>query len=173
MAIVPLLKALTESGIGSRRNMADAIRRGMVEVNGEVAEDFKQPVNVGADCIAISGNVVDLKQQELVYLVLNKPKGVLSTTSDARGRRTVISILPEKYRHLGLHPVGRLDKDSTGLMLLTNDGQLTYRLTHPRFEHEKEYLVHMEGNLRPDEKRKMEQGLELEARLGRIVMQAR
>jgi len=94
--------------------------------------------------------------------VLNKPSGIMSTTSDERGRRTVIDILPEKYRHLRLYPVGRLDKDSTGLLLLTNDGELTNRLTHPRFEQEKEYLVSISDKLKTEEERKLEQGIELE-----------
>jgi len=76
----------------------------------------------------------------------------MSTTRDERGRQTVIDLIPEKYRHLRLHPVGRLDRESTGLLLLTNDGALTYRLTHPRFEHEKEYLVQLTGKLKPREK---------------------
>lgn len=133
-----------------------------MKVNGEIAEDFRQPVNVEGDRISISGQPIDLKPRQLVYLVLNKPKGIMSTTSDERGRQTVIDILPEKYRHLRLYPVGRLDKDSTGLLLLTNDGELTNRLTHPRFEHEKEYLVSLDGKLKPDEKRKLEQGIELD-----------
>jgi len=133
-----------------------------VKVNAEIAEDFRQPVNVEADRISISGQPVDLKPRQLVYLILNKPKGIMSTTSDERGRRTVLDILPEKYRHLRLYPVGRLDKDSTGLLLLTNDGELTNRLTHPRFEREKEYLVSIEGKLKPDEKQKLEQGIELD-----------
>ena len=73
-----------------------------------------------------------------------------------------MDFLPKKYRHLRLYPVGRLDKDSTGLLLLTNDGELTYRLTHPKFEHEKEYLVSIHARLQPGEKRKLEQGVELE-----------
>jgi 23S rRNA pseudouridine2605 synthase len=97
-----------------------------------------------------------------VYLLLNKPTGVLSTTSDERGRRTVIDILPDDYRCLRLYPVGRLDKDSTGLLLLTNDGDLTHQLTHPSFEHEKEYLIAIEAKLQPSEIRMLEQGLELE-----------
>jgi 23S rRNA pseudouridine2605 synthase len=117
---------------------------------------------VEIDHISISGQPIDLKPRQLVYLVLNKPKGIMSTTSDERGRRTVIDILPEKYRHIRLYPVGRLDKDSTGLLLLTNDGELTNRLTHPRFEHEKEYLVSISGKLNADEKQKLEQGIELE-----------
>ena len=162
MATKPLLKALTEAGIGSRRWLADAIKQGRVKVNGEIAEDFRQQVDVEIDHISISGQPIDLKPRQLVYLVLNKPKGIMSTTSDERGRRTVIDILPEKYRHIRLYPVGRLDKDSTGLLLLTNDGELTNRLTHPRFEHEKEYLVSISGKLNADEKQKLEQGIELE-----------
>ena len=162
MATKPLLKALAEAGIGSRRWLADAIKQGRVKVNGEVAEDFRQPVNTETDRISISGQPVDLKPRQLVYLMLNKPKGVVSTTSDERGRRTVLDILPEKYRHLRLYPVGRLDKDTTGLLLLTNDGEFTNRLTHPRFELEKEYLVSIADKLKPEEKRKLEQGVELD-----------
>ena len=162
MSTRPLLKALAEAGIGSRRWLADAIKQGRVKVNGEIAEDFRQPVNVETDHISISGQPVDLKPRQLIYLMLNKPKGVMSTTSDERGRRTVLDILPEKYHHLRLYPVGRLDKDTTGLMLLTNDGELTNRLTHPRFEQQKEYLVSIAEHLNQDEKRKLEQGIELE-----------
>ena len=158
----PLLKTLAEVGIGSRRWVADAIRQGRVEVNGRVMEDFRYPLNVETDRVLIDGRLVDLKPRQVVCLMLNKPKGVLSTTSDERGRGTVISILSEKYRHLRLYPVGRLDKDSTGLLLLTNDGELTYKLTHPRFEREKEYLVLVDAKLEPGERRKLEQGIELE-----------
>ena len=162
MATKPLLKALAEAGIGSRRWLADAIKQGRVKVNGEIAEDFRHLVNVEADRISISGQPVDLKPSQLIYLILNKPKGIMSTTRDERGRRTVLDMLPEKYRQLRLYPVGRLDKDSTGLLLLTNDGELTNRLTHPRFENDKEYLVSISAKLKPDEKRKLEQGIELE-----------
>ncbi len=162
MSSTPLLKALVESGIGPRRWLADAIKRGLVEVNGNVAEDFRQPVNIESDCVLINGQMVCLKPKRVVCLMLNKPKGVLSTTSDKRGRRTVVDLLPKEYRHLRLYPAGRLDKDSTGLLLLTNDGGLTYRLTHPKFEHEKEYLLHIDGSLKPDEKQRIEHGLPLD-----------
>lgn len=165
MATKPLLKALSEAGVGSRRRLADAIKRGRVKVNGRVAEDFRQLVNVRDDRVTINGQPVDLQPSQLVYLMLNKPKGIMSTTSDERGRKTVIDILPEKYRQLRLYPVGRLDKDTTGLLLLTNDGDLTNRLTHPRFEQEKEYLVYIGDKLKPEEKRRLEQGIELEDRL--------
>ena len=142
--------------------MADAIRQDRVTVNGQVVEDFRYLVNVGKDRISVDGASVHFGSQPLVYLIFNKPKGYLSTVSDERGGQTVMDLLPEKYRHLRLYPVGRLDKDSTGLLLLTNDGDLTYRLTHPRFECEKEYLVSIEGRLQPGEKRQLEQGIALE-----------
>jgi len=162
MPTIPLLKALTEAGIGSRRRMADAIKQGRVEVNGEPAESFNHPVNVAKDHVSINGQAVNLKPDEIICLMLNKPEEVVSTVSDEKGRRTVLDILPPKYRKLRLYPVGRLDKATTGLLLLTNDGNLTYRLTHPRFEHEKEYLVHIKGSLKHDEIKKLEQGILLE-----------
>ena len=157
-----LLKVLTEAGIGSRRRMSEAIKQGRVTVNGSLVEDFRYLVNREADNISLDGQPVDFKAQPVVYLVLNKPQGVVSTASDERGRKTVLSYLPTKYRHLRLYPVGRLDKDSTGLLLLTNDGNLTYRLTHPKFEYEKEYLVQLNADLALTDRKKLEQGIKLE-----------
>lgn len=159
---IPLLKALTEAGAGSRRKIADAIKNGRVKVNGELVEDFRHPVNPVTDRISVNGRPVDLRRRQTVYLMVNKPVGIITTTSDERGRRTVLDILPERYRRLRLYPVGRLDKDSTGLVILTNDGELTYRLTHPRYEHEKEYLIQIDGSLRPADKTKLQKGIELE-----------
>ncbi len=160
--VVPLLKLLTEAGIGSRRKMADAIKNGRVTVNGQVAEDFRLPVNVKADRVQLDNHPVILTAEKPVCLMLNKPKDVLSTTQDERGGRTVLDILPEKYRRLRLYPVGRLDKDTTGLLLLTNDGDLTNRLTHPRYEHEKEYLIQIAEKLTQVEKQKLERGILLD-----------
>ena len=157
-----LLKLLVEAGLGSRRRLADAIRQRRVRVNGEVIEDFLHLVNVETDTVTIEGRLVSLRREPMVYLMLNKPVGVLSTTKDDRGRKTVIDILPEEYRNLRLYPVGRLDKDSTGLLLLTNDGELTYQLTHPKFEHEREYLVFIKGRLQPREKEEMGRGLQFD-----------
>ena len=157
-----LLRVLSGTGIASRRRLADAIKQGRVSVNGEVITDFRHPVNREEDYIALDGQPVGLEAQEPVYLILNKPKGVLSTVSDERGRSTVIDLLPARYRSLRLYPVGRLDRDSTGLLLLTNDGRLTNRLTHPGFEHEKEYLIHIKGKLTGGELKKLTMGLELE-----------
>ena len=159
---VPLLKLLTESGVGSRRKMADAIRNGRVTVNGQVAEDFRLPVNTKTDRVQLDNKPLTLTAQKPTCLMLNKPKGILSATEDERGGRTVLDILPERYRNLRLYPVGRLDKDTTGLLLLTNDGDLTNRLTHPRYEHEKEYLVHITEKLAQLEKQKLEHGILLD-----------
>ena len=158
----PLLKALTRVGIASRRCLSAAIKEGRVEVNGEVVEGFNHPVDLAKDKVFIDGRAAHLEAQPFVYLILNKPKDVLSTVKDERGRRTVIDILPLKYRKLRLYPVGRLDKDSTGLMLLTNDGDLAHRLTHPSFEHEKEYLVKVRGLLKKGDIQRLEQGIRLE-----------
>ena len=158
----PLLKALAGAGLGSRRKVADAIKQSRVTVNGEVVEDFRHPVNSATDRIAIDGKAITLKSRQAVTIMLHKPAGVLSTTRDERGRHTVMNILPPRYRGRGLYPAGRLDSDSTGLLLLTNDGELTYQLTHPKFEHEKEYLVHIKGRLQADEIRKLERGLLIE-----------
>jgi len=157
-----LLKLLVEVGLGSRRQVADIIKQGRVRINGYVVEDFLHIVDVERDTVLVDGKLVDLKAKPLIYLILNKPAGVLSTTKDDRGRKTVVDFIPERYRTLKLYPVGRLDKNSTGLLLLTSDGELTYRLTHPKFEHEKEYLVFIRNKLRADEKREIERGLQLD-----------
>jgi 23S rRNA pseudouridine2605 synthase len=157
-----LLKALMDAGVGSRRKLADNIIKGRVQVNGKPVDDLKYLVDTGKDHVTIEGIQVDLEPKENVCIILHKPKGVLSTTSDERGRRTVTDILPTEYRNKGLYPAGRLDKDTTGLLLLTNDGDLTYKLTHPRFEHEKEYLVRIDGTLTAEEKNRLKKGIKLE-----------
>jgi 23S rRNA pseudouridine2605 synthase len=158
----PLIKVLTEAGIGSRRRMTEAIKQGQVKVNGKVAESFNHPVDTAKDRILFNGRPVAIEREEVICLMLNKPEGIVSTASDEMGRRTVLDILPQQYRQYRLYPVGRLDIDTTGLLLLTNDGDLTYRLTHPKFEYEKEYLVQINGKLTPEEKRKLEHGILLE-----------
>jgi 23S rRNA pseudouridine2605 synthase len=157
-----LLKALTDAGVGSRRRMAEAIKQGRIKINGETAESFTRPVDTTRDRISFDGKAVEFKTDETICLMLNKPAGVVSTASDEKGRRTVLDILPDRYKNLRLYPVGRLDKDTTGLLLLTNDGDLTYRLTHPKFEHEKEYLVQIKGRLKREEIHKLEHGIRLE-----------
>ena len=158
----PLLKLLAGAGIASRRRLADAIKAGRVTVNGEVAESFKHSIDREVDTITLDGKKVKLQAEKKVYIMLNKPEGVLSTVSDERGRKTVLDLLPQEYSKHRLYPAGRLDKDSTGLILLTNDGELTKTITHPSNEHEKEYYLYIKSGLTVTEKKRLEKGIRLE-----------
>ena len=162
MESVPLLKYLVEAGLGARRAVVSAIKQGRVTVNGKVATGYTMPVYARLDQITMDGKAVKFKPNEMLVFMANKPKDYLSTTRDEYGRKTVIDMLPERYRSVGLYPAGRLDYDSTGLLILTNDGNLTYRLTHPRFEHEKEYIVTISGKLTDEQKSRLEKGVILE-----------
>jgi 23S rRNA pseudouridine2605 synthase len=133
---VRLAKYLASSGIASRRASEDIIRAGRVTVGGRVVTDPARDVGRG-DAVAVDGYTVAEPDGRLVY-ALNKPAGVVSTARDPQGRPTVVSLLPSRVR---LYPVGRLDADTTGLILLTNDGQLAHRLTHPSFEVTKTYVA--------------------------------
>ncbi len=157
-----LLKVLTQAGIGSRRKMSEAIKSGRVTVNGEAVTGFNYQVDVKKDKINIDGKPVTAQSQKLIYIMMNKPPDTVSTASDELGRRTVLDLLPQEYRKYRLYPVGRLDKDSTGLIILTNDGELANRLTHPRFENEKEYAVSTNAPMKAAEIRRLEKGIMLE-----------
>jgi 23S rRNA pseudouridine2605 synthase len=137
---VRLAKYLARSGIGSRRTCEQIIAAGRVTVGGEIVTDPARDVDVDVDAgpgeaIALDGEPVRPLDTPVVY-ALNKPPGVVSTAHDPQGRPTVVSLVAPEQR---LYPVGRLDIDTTGLILLTNDGELAYRLTHPRFEVDKSY----------------------------------
>ena len=134
MESIPLHKFLVEAGVGARRQAVAAVKLGRINVNGKAATSYTMPVYPEFDEITCDGKPLKSHHQAKIVLMLNKPAGLLTTTSDDRGRRTVLDILPTEYRGLGIYPVGRLDQDTTGLLLLTNDGNLTYRLTHPKFE---------------------------------------
>lgn len=162
MDSMPLLRFLVEAGLGARRQVVSAIKQGRVSVNGKVVESYTMPVYPQWDKVSCDGKAVSVTQNARIVLMLNKPAGYLTTTAEDRQRKTVMDLVPTVYRVHGLHPVGRLDAETTGLLLLTNDGILTYRLTHPRFEHEKEYLVQIDGKLSVEEKKKLEKGILLE-----------
>lgn len=162
MSSIALLKALVDSGFGARRQAADAIIRGTVTVNGVTIYDLRHVVDTECDRVAVDSHEVSLKALPHICLMMNKPLDVLCTARDERERRTVYDLIPEKYHSFKLHAVGRLDKDSTGLILLTNDGGLTYRLTHPRHEREKEYWVQIDGELTDNEIHSLEKGVDLD-----------
>lgn len=141
-----LQKVLARAGVASRRKAEELIRQGRVTVNGRVVTQLGSKANPDRDEILVDGRRLQAAAQR-VYLMLNKPRGVLSVMKDDRGRRALGDLVQVPYR---LFPVGRLDLESEGLVLLTDDGALANLLTHPRYEHEKEYLVLVNGH--PSEK---------------------
>lgn len=141
-----LQKVLSQWGVASRRQAEEMIRQSRVRVNGALAH-VGQKVDPDRDTVTVDGTVVSLQRPALIYLLLNKPVGVVSTCDDPQGRPTVIELLPEELRSgQGIHPVGRLDAESTGALILTNDGDLTFGLTHPRHSIPKTYRVLVEGH---------------------------
>lgn len=154
---VRLQKVLAQAGLGSRRVCEDLIEARRVRVNGEVAVPGRR-VDPEADVVEVDGAQIGVRAG-LVHYLLNKPAGVITTASDPQGRPTVVDLLPAEPR---VFPVGRLDADSEGLLLLTNDGDLTHRLTHPSFGVDKEYLVEVEGEPHRGALSRLREGVELD-----------
>lgn len=152
-----LQKVLARAGFGSRRACEELISSGRVRVNGERAS-LGRRVDVSKDAIEVDGARLSVLPG-LVHYMLNKPRGVVTTADDPQGRATVTALVPDDPR---VFPVGRLDSDTEGLLLLTNDGELAQRLTHPSFGVEKEYLAKVEGVPDRGALRRMREGLELE-----------
>jgi 23S rRNA pseudouridine2605 synthase len=165
-----LQKVLARAGIGSRRACEELIDEGRVTVNGHVVT-LGARVDPEVDTVEVDGVAVGTKAG-LVYYLVNKPAGVITTASDPQGRRTVVDLVPAEPR---VFPVGRLDADSEGLLLLTNDGDLTHRLTHPSFGVEKEYVAEIVGAPSRGVLRRLREGVELDdgttapARVGQLA----
>ena len=149
---------MAQAGIGSRRTCEELIRQGRVQVNGQIAQELGTRADPLRDEILVDGQPLATAHSP-VYLVLHKPPGYLSTTRDPHGRPTVMDLISVPQR---VYPVGRLDMDSEGLLLLTNDGTLTQRLSHPRYQHEREYQVLVYGRPGRQALRALRQGIELE-----------
>ncbi len=156
---VRLQKVLAAAGVGSRRHCEELIGAGRVEVDGEVVRRFGARVDPQHQVIRVDGKRIPARE-DLVYLALNKPAGVLTTMSDSHGRQTMADLLGDRAERL-FH-VGRLDYDTEGLMLLTNDGELAHRLTHPRYGVPKTYLADVTGPVRRDLGRQLMTGIELD-----------
>jgi 23S rRNA pseudouridine2605 synthase len=152
-----LQKILARAGFGSRRASEALIAAGRVRVNGEVAA-LGARADPETDRIEVDGAVLGIRPG-LVHYLLNKPAGVVTTASDPRGRPTVVGLVPAEPR---VFPVGRLDADTEGLLLLMNDGELGHRLMHPSFEVEKTYLAEVQGSIPRDLGRRLRDGIELE-----------
>ncbi|HEY3713997.1 MAG TPA: pseudouridine synthase [Jatrophihabitantaceae bacterium] len=155
---VRLQKVLAAAGLGSRRACELLISAGRVEVNGALVTQLGARVDPQTAVIRVDGARIEVRD-DFVYLALNKPRGVLSAMSDSRGRRTVGDLVADRER---LFHVGRLDADSEGLLLLTNDGDLAHRLMHPSFEIVKVYLATVEGVVGREVGRRLRAGVDLE-----------
>ena len=152
-----LQKGLAHAGLGSRRAMEELIAGGRVKVNGRRAQ-LGVRVDPSNDEVEVDGSRVPL-HQDLLHYMLNKPVGVVSTAADPEGRQTVVDLLDLPAR---IWPVGRLDTDSEGLLVVTNDGELTHRLTHPRYEVPKTYLAEVKGTAGSRAIKQLIAGVELE-----------
>ncbi len=148
-----LQKYMSQAGICSRRKAEDYIERGLVKVNGEVAH-IGQVIIPDEVSVTLEDKAIK-EQKEMVYYKMNKPRGIVTTCAE-HGDTNIIDIIDIPYR---VFPIGRLDKDSDGLIILTNDGRLTNYLIHPRYDHQKEYLVEVFGPIGDKELRKMEEGM--------------
>jgi 23S rRNA pseudouridine2605 synthase/23S rRNA pseudouridine2604 synthase len=159
MEPVRLQKFLAAAGVCSRRKAEDLIRQGRVAVNGEIVTELGTRVRPGTHHVTVDGRPVK-GGQPMVYIMLNKPVGVVSSCSHP-GQRTVMDLVRVRER---IYPVGRLDKDSRGLLLLTSDGSLHHRLLHPSFDHEKEYEVEVDGYISDGALRRLAGGVLLKGR---------
>ncbi len=158
-----LQKLMARAGFGSRRHNESIIAAGRVKVNGRKAK-LGDKADPNVDHIEVDGKPIKVDSEEPTYILLHKPRGVISSLEDElqKGRETVRDLIP----HSGhLYPVGRLDKPSEGLMLMTNDGQIAHRLTHPRYEHEKVYVVELEGEISDHELDQWRRGVILDGRI--------
>lgn len=139
-----LARFLAHAGVASRRHAENLIATGRVQVNGVTIREQGSRIDPVRDIVLVDGKVVQATSQQ-VYILLHKPAGYLSTVSDPQGRPTVLDLLPRELRQLRVYPVGRLDHDTSGLLLLTNDGDFALHLTHPRYALEKHYEALVQG----------------------------
>src|SRR5512140_3360176 len=156
--MVRLQKFLADAGIASRRASEEVIRAGRVAVNGRTVQELGAKVDPLHDKVSVDGKPIRPKRK--IYLAMNKPRGLVCSRSDELGRPTIYDLLPREWGHL--HSVGRLDFNSEGLIFLTNDGDFSLRLTHPRYGARKKYLATFEGKVEAELLRRFTQGLSFE-----------
>lgn len=159
MAQIRLQKYMADCGVASRRQSETLISQGRVTVNGDVVRELGVKVLPGVDKVAVDGKEIALQDEYLFYM-FNKPVGYLTTTSDPQGRPTIFDCCPELRGHV--LPVGRLDMDTEGLLILTNHGELAYRLTHPKYNIRKTYIATVKGVITPKALQTLSEGVKLD-----------
>lgn len=152
-------KLLANMGYGSRKDVKILLKQGVVRVDDQPVKDAKRQVNLETERVTVQGEVVEYKP--FVYLMMNKPAGVISATED-KVESTVVDLIDPSYAHYELFPVGRLDKDTTGLLLLTNDGAFNHALMSPRKHVDKVYVAEVDGEMTTEDVRHFAEGVELE-----------
>ncbi|KPU27114.1 pseudouridine synthase [Caloranaerobacter sp. TR13] len=165
---IRLDKILSNLGYGSRRDIKKVIKNGSVKVNGEIVKDSSYKLNPYKAVIEIDDTIVEYR--EFIYLMMNKPKGVVSSTDDPISR-TVIDLIDERYRVFDPFPVGRLDKDTEGLLIISNDGKLAHNLLSPKKHVEKKYYVEVEGYVTEDDKKIFTEGVVIDGEYKTIPAQ--
>jgi 23S rRNA pseudouridine2605 synthase len=158
-SLIRINKLLSQAGVASRRGADDLIKEGAVALNGRILTKPGVIVDIRTDRVTVCGKEIELKEKkELLYFILNKPEGHICTAKDTHNRRTVMDLFPKGR---GLFTVGRLDKDTTGVILVTNDGELSHRLMHPSYELEKVYDVSIKGRLRDKDISALGEGVDI------------
>ncbi|MFH1848378.1 MAG: pseudouridine synthase [Candidatus Omnitrophota bacterium] len=150
---------LAKAGVCSRRRSKELVKQGMVEVNNSIVTEPGLGVNPASDKIFANGKPIRLSRDK-IYIMLNKPRGTVTTVSDPHHRKTVMDLLPKNLKRV--YPVGRLDRDTSGLLILTNDGELTNRLTHPRFNIDKVYEARIKGDLIDKDRQTLQKGIRID-----------
>lgn len=159
MAQIRLQKYMADCGVASRRQSEQMIAQGRVTVNGDIVRELGVKVLPGVDKVAVDGKEIAVQDEYLFYM-FNKPVGYLTTTSDPQGRPTIFDCCPELRGHV--LPVGRLDMDTEGLLILTNHGELAYRLTHPKYNIRKTYIATVKGVITPKALQTLSEGVKLD-----------
>lgn len=159
MATMRLDKLLGNMGFGTRKEIKQFAKEGLIKLDGKVVKDTSQHVDITEQQIEFNGEIVEYRQY--IYLLMNKPQGVISATEDLR-ERTVLDLLDDKYINFQPFPVGRLDKDTEGLLVLTNDGKMAHELLSPRKHVPKKYFAEIEGKVTSDDVERFREGLTLD-----------
>ena len=159
MEQIRLQKFLANAGVASRRKCEELILQGKVSVNGKVVSELGTKINPEIDKVTVFGKIVENNSKEFVYILLNKPIGVVTTAKDQFGRESVLDIVKVKERVV---PVGRLDMYTSGALILTNDGDFVYKLTHPKHEITKTYTITLVGIVTESEVEQLRKGVEIE-----------
>jgi len=162
MEVIPLMrlqKYMAYCGVGSRRKCEDLIRQGRVYVNGQKVQEMGIKIDPVNDIVMLDQQRILKLVEKKIYIIFNKPKGVISSVYDPQGRKTVLESM--KWSGSRIYPVGRLDYDTEGLLILTNDGEFAYFMTHPKYEIEKEYYCVVKGTPKTTDINKLKQGIDI------------